>query len=377
MAKIFYSMAGEGRGHAVRVRTLTELLRGEHELHLFAPDDAFEFLSRFYDAAGPSVRLLRIPGLRFHYTSSRLDLTKSIFAGLKYAGYDLHRLVRALARRIELESPDLVITDFEPALPRAARRVGVPVLSLDHQYMLRAFDLSTLPGSLQRYAWAMSFAVWLYYHQQQRTVVSSFYTPPLKPGWEHVTCVGPMIRDDVARQTPVRGDFALSYLRKCTPRHAIEALKAASMPVKVYGLGERPPEANLTFHPISEVTFVEDLAGCRAVISAAGNQLLGESLFLGKPFFAIPEKHHHEQLINAHFLRASGAGDWTTLETFGADDLQRFLSRLEEFELALGNYQGKLIGNQDAVRAVTEALVAFGAIAPPEEPKSAEILHHA
>jgi uncharacterized protein (TIGR00661 family) len=376
MAKIFYSMAGEGRGHAVRVRTLAELLRRDHELHLFAPDDAFEFLSRFYDAAGPSVRLLRIPGLRFHYTSSRLDLTKSIFAGLKYAGYDLHRLVRALARRIELESPDLVITDFEPALPRAARRVGVPVLSLDHQYMLRAYDLSTLPGKLQRYAWAMSFAVWLYYHHQQRTVVSSFYTPPLKAGWENVTCVGPMIRDDVARQTPVRGDFLLSYLRKCTPLAAIEALKAANMPVKVYGLGERPPEANLTFRPISEVTFVEDLAGCRAVISAAGNQLLGESLYLGKPFFAIPEKHHHEQLINAHFLRASGAGDWTTLETFGAEDLRHFLSRLDEFDPALGNYQGKLIGNHDAVRAVTEALAAFGA-APTDEPKSAEIMNHA
>jgi UDP:flavonoid glycosyltransferase YjiC (YdhE family) len=112
------------------------------------------------------------------------------------------------------------------------------------------------------------------------------------------------------------------------------------------------------------------------VISAAGNQLLGESLYLGKPFFAIPEKHHHEQLINAHFLRASGAGDWTTLETFGAEDLRHFLSRLDEFDPALGNYQGKLIGNHDAVRAVTEALAAFGA-APTDEPKSAEIMNHA
>nr|AIA95492.1 CAZy families GT1 protein [uncultured Pirellula sp.] len=68
MAKIFYSMAGEGRGHAVRVRTLTELLRQDHELHLFASDEAFDFLSRFYSAEGPDVRLLRIPGLRFHYS---------------------------------------------------------------------------------------------------------------------------------------------------------------------------------------------------------------------------------------------------------------------------------------------------------------------
>src|SRR5690348_6036303 len=109
MARIFYSMAGEGGGHAARVRTLVEHLRHEHELVLFAPDDAFEFLSRCYssDKATANVRLQRIPGLRFHYTGRKLDLMKSIGRGLTYAGWTLPRLVRVLRRRMRAHRPDL------------------------------------------------------------------------------------------------------------------------------------------------------------------------------------------------------------------------------------------------------------------------------
>lgn len=36
MARVFVSLAGEGRGHATRVRALVEMLRGRHEVVLFA-----------------------------------------------------------------------------------------------------------------------------------------------------------------------------------------------------------------------------------------------------------------------------------------------------------------------------------------------------
>ena len=42
--------------------------------------------------------------------------------------------------------------------------------------------------------------------------------------------------------------------------------------------------------------FVDDLAGSAAMIGAAGNQLIGESLYLGKPLFVMPERRHHIDL---------------------------------------------------------------------------------
>jgi uncharacterized protein (TIGR00661 family) len=364
MARIFYSMAGEGRGHAARVRTLVEHLRHDHELWLFAPDEAYDFLARFYGPGNDSseVKLLRIPGLRFHYTGGRLDLVKSVTAGLSYAWRELPRLVQAFRQRLLAERPDLVISDFEPSLPRAARLERVPLLSLDHQHVLVAYDLSTLPRSLARYAWLMSWVVRWYSAGPTEIVASSFYTPPLKRGWEHVRQVGPMIRPEVAGSMPTTGNYILSYLRANTPDHVLQALSAVGCPVKVYGLGERHSLGPLTFHPIHEQRFVDDLAGCRAVVCAAGNQLLGEALYLGKPVLALPEAQHHEQLINAHYLQAMGVGDWSMLEELSPATLRQFLDRWDEYHLEAAQMCGRLDGTQVALAAIDALLQRTGSV---------------
>lgn len=360
MAKIFYSMAGEGRGHAARVRTLVEHLRDEHELWLFASDDAYEFLSRCYGpaAALPTVRLVRIPGLRFHYTHGRLDLTKSVLNGLGYAFSALPRLVRAFRRRIEAVRPDLIVTDFEPALARAAAAERVPLLSLDHQHVLLTYDLSSLPTGLQWYAWLMGFAVRWHTPRPSQIVASSFYSPPLKRGWSGVRQIGPMIRPEVAAAEPTTGDYLLSYLRSATPSRVLDVLAQAGLPVKVYGLGERPAAGPLTFCPIHEQRFVDDLAGCQAVVCAAGNQLLGESLYFGKPVLALPEQHHHEQLINAYFIAQLGVGMWTALERFGVDDLTSFVSQMDVYRTEAQRLQGRLDGTADALSCIRGLLPA-------------------
>lgn len=362
MARIYYSMAGEGRGHAVRVRTLAEHLKADHELHLFAPDEAFEFLRRFYGPESPDsqVRLTRIPGLRFQYTGGKLNLAASIWRGLKYAARGLPQLVRAFRRRIRAERPDLILSDFEPSLPRAAHREGVPFLSVDHQHVLVACDLSALSMELRWYAWWMGWAIRWHYAGRCRGVMTAFYQPPVKAGFDGLRLVGPIIRPEVAALKPTTGDYLVSYLRRMTPERVVAALALGPRPVKVYGLGERPAWGRATFHPIHEQTFIDDLAGCRGVVCAAGNQLLGEALYLGKPVLAIPEAIHHEQRINAYFLREMGAGDWTTLEDFDSAALARFLERLEEYQSVASRLCGRLDGTNDALNAITAELTRGG-----------------
>ncbi len=358
MARIFLSMAGEGRGHAARVRTLVEHLRHEHELWLFAPDDAYNFLARCYAPAMrvPNVRLHRIPGLRFHYTNGKLDLWKSITSGLAYAFRKLPRLVGAFRRRIDAVGPDLIITDFEPALGWAAWGRRVPHLSLDHQHVLMTYDLSSLPRRLQWHAWSMSWAVRLHTPRPTKRVVSSFYSPPPKAGWESVRQIGPLIRPEVAAAEPTIGDYVLSYLRANTPDRVLDIIATAGVPVKVYGLGERPARGPLTFCPIHEQRFVDDLAGCRAVICAAGNQLLGESLYLGKPVLALPEEIHHEQMINAHFIEQLGVGQWTTLENLTPGMIAEFLECDGMYRQAAQSMQGRLDGTAEALDEIARML---------------------
>jgi len=130
--------------------------------------------------------------------------------------------------------------------------------------------------------------------------------------------------------------------------------------VRVYGLGALPPAGRLRFCEIDEHTFVEDLAGCEAAICAAGNQLLGEAIYLGKPVFALPEPLHHEQLINSHFLRQMEAGDFATIDQVTLDRLRQFLARTAEYRAALERYRGTWNGAPRAVEAIHRRLEELG-----------------
>ncbi len=349
MAKIFMSMSGEGRGHATRIRSVVERIRDRHQITLFAPGDAYQFLAESYGRSD-QVRLVQIPGMKFHYVKKRLHLFKTIFEGLRFRFFVLNGLIDQLEREIREHKPDVILTDFEPGLPRAAKRCGLPFLSLTHQHFLLAYDLSILPRKLQLFAGVMQIAVRLHYTEQEISMISSFFKAELKPEWrERAISLGPMIRPEVRNRETSQGNYLLSYLRRHTPKRVIEELSRSPIPVKVYGLGKRPDHGNLTFHPIDSLRFVDDMANCLGVVSAAGNQLLGECMYLGKPVLAIPETWHHEQLINAHFLREMKCGDFVTLERFSQSDLQNFLDHLQEYRTQI---EKTCLGNEGTEKAI-------------------------
>ena len=140
MARIFYSVSGEGRGHATRVRAVVEGLRRIHEVTILAFGDAVDLLRPLF-ADCENVEVREIPGPRFVYNTRRqLSYWKTAWRGAGYA-LRLPRLVGDIVRLIEEQQPVLAVTDFEPALPRAARKIGLPFLSVDHQHFLTSYDL--------------------------------------------------------------------------------------------------------------------------------------------------------------------------------------------------------------------------------------------
>lgn len=357
MAKLFYSMAGEGRGHATRVRTIVESLRGEHEVSLFASGAAFDLLEAAY--AGSEVRVHSIPGLFFHYSGRQLSPWKTTCGAAAYL-FRMPGLVRSMERLIRAERPDLVITDFEPSLARAARRVGVPFISLDHQHFLVVNDLSSLPWRLRWKSRFMGNVVGMYYSGQVETIVSSFYFPPLRKGYEHVTQIGVLMRPGVleARRRQgadlPHGSHLTVYLRRFAEPNVLEALANCGREVRIYGLGEKPTEGNISYHPVSEEGFLEDLATCDALISNAGNQLVGEALFLHKPVFVMPESGNSEQFVNAHFLKQGGGGDWCRVQDMDTNRLRGFLERLDEFRARIE--PDRLNGNDQALEVIRSHL---------------------
>jgi uncharacterized protein (TIGR00661 family) len=354
MAKIFYSVAGEGRGHATRVRTIVEELRREHEIVLFAPHVAYDFLYDIYqDAVDVDVR--RIPGLEFSYNGRRVSYFRSIRQSLPYLR-NLSTLVSRMERLLHDEQPDLIITDFEPALPRAAKRVGLPFLSFDHQHFLTAFDLSSLPWPLWLKAQSIAMTINLFYTGQKETIISSFFSPPLRPGCRNVSSVGVLLRRELQQARPVDDQHLLVYLRRFAPPRLMQALRRCGRRVLVYGLGEQPRDGNLHYYEVNETGFLDDLISCHALISNAGNQLVGEALSLQKPVLAIPEEGNFEQSVNAHFLDLTGYGIGHDVHTFTDMDLSNFLDRVPDYRMQIE--PEKVIGNRAALQAINRHLPA-------------------
>jgi len=354
-------MSGEGRGHATRARVVVEALRDRHRVALFASDCAYSLLApRYRDS---DVRVFRVPGLQFAYSGpGRVDLFRTVGQAARFrlalGGYVDE--VRPVLDRIK---PDLIVADFEPVVPRAARAAGVPFVSFDHQHYLVVSDLSGLPFALRQRARAAAPFVRALYDWQQAIIVSSFYRMPLRRAFRAATWVGTLIRPEIVGRRPSAGSHVVAYIRRHAPPSTLAALAACGRPVRVYGLGERPPEGALRFLAVDEQRFIDDLAGCAAVVSTAGNQLVGEALHLGKPMLVMPEERNFEQAVNAHFLVDSGAG-WAEHGALTARRLGAFLEAAPSMRARIA--PEAVNGNEVAVAALERHIAGRApALAPP------------
>lgn len=250
MARIFLSLSGEGRGHATRARALVDHLHRKHELKVFAPGLAYDLLNPLQRTRG--IHVEPIAGLLNRYDrDGRLTYLRCAKDWLRYTASSPSYINR-LAQLMRAERPDLVITDFEPLLPRAAERCGIPYMSIDHQHYMVDGDLSKLPTRLRLNALWMSMAGRSFYRRQVSTIISSFFRVPVRSDRENVHQVGVFLRPAVLSARASNAGHLLVYLRRAIPARVLDAFRALRCPVIIYGLGVRPPIGNLCFRASDE-----------------------------------------------------------------------------------------------------------------------------
>ena len=318
--RIAYGVMGYGRGHAMRTMAVLPALMAQHEITLFAGGDAYEVLA-------PRFPTVRIPTIGYEYSragthSPLRTLSRNLapVGDLLFGGKGM----AAMEAEFRRHGIELAISDSEAWTHRTAQRLRLPRLSFDHVGII-AYCKPHFPPDL----WAVGMRdAWGYRRLMgvpERILVSSFY--PAIPAYPQVRIVGPMLRDEVAAARPRSGDYLLAYFNKGEHQylpHIDRALRLLDRKVIVYGTRHRGVDENLEFRAPSPTGFVDDLAGCRAVLSTAGNQLIGEAIHLGKPILAMPEPAF-EQRLNAHMIERMGVGMRGELMRLTPSDIDRFL----------------------------------------------------
>jgi uncharacterized protein (TIGR00661 family) len=356
MARIVYALSGQGRGHTSRVLAISDALRQRgHEVRFCCGGTARAILEQEGEPVIP------VPALRQVMDGNALCLFKTIATNLKHIRAMPHILDR-LAEAFRVFQADLLITDFEMFSSRAARRIGLPVLSFNHQEVVTETEYD-LPRAFRPAAWlAITTIKLIVPRRPHHVLLSSFFFPPLKHP-DRTTLVPPIIRPAVQAVTPRRGTHVLVYYNETHGGdYVLECLRKADAHFIVYNFGQ-PAHAsaypNLTFKEPSLEGFLEDLATSRAVLCTAGFTLISEALYLGKPLLVVPNRGIFEQTLNALFLKREGLGDAVIGRCLTTQDVQHFLSRLDTYEKRLRDRPA--CGNADAVACIEQVLQEIGA----------------
>lgn len=340
--RIAYGVMGYGRGHAMRTMSVLPALMAEHEVTVFAGGDAFDVLAPLY----PTVRIPTI-GYRYndrggHSLLRTLSGNLAPMADLLVGGSGMTAVEEAMRSR----GIDLVISDSEAWTHRAAAHLRIPRISFDHVGII-AWCRPHFPPELWLAGQRDALGYRSLMGEPERVLISSFY--PAEPYREDARIVGPMLREIVKAQTPTSGDYLLVYFNKGAHQyraHVDRTLRLLDMPVKVYGTPWQGVSENLEFCAPSNDGFVRDMAGCRAVLSTAGNQLIGEALHLGKPVLAVPEDAF-EQRLNAHMIERMGVGMRVEAAHLTPSHVDRFLARADGFAARCADYAGD--GRDEAI----------------------------
>ena len=330
MARLVYSLSGEGRGHATRAETVISMLSQKHHLLVYAPPIAHETLRGAF-AHRSNVIVRRLDSLRFRYRGQKLSYVQSVLGAVPFL-CKMEPRIRRISREVREWGGTHVINDFEPLLSRVARRIGLPWIGLDHQHFLTAIDSASLPQMLARKVRFLRPSVWLFCPVEGRQIVSSYFDYPLRQSVkDSVRKTGVLLRESVLQAVPDWGDHLVAYMRRDLPGRVLDAMRAVGRDVHVYGLGERQREGNVYFHPASTHGFLEHLRSCTALVCSSGNQLIGEAMHLGKPTLAIPEHGNFEQQINGHFLPLTGGGNTVSVPDVDRSTIAAFVDEREKY----------------------------------------------
>jgi uncharacterized protein (TIGR00661 family) len=333
--RIAYGVMGYGRGHAMRTMSVLPSLMAQHEVTVFAGGDAFDVLA-------PRFPTVQIPTIGYQYNNGgRHSLRRTLarnFAPMRdlLFGGDGSALIE---REFRERGIQLVISDSEAWTHRVSQKLGIPRISFDHVGII-AYCKPHFPPDL----WALGMRdAWGYRTLMgvpERILISSFY--PAEAAYPQVRIVGPMLRDEVLAARPSSGDYLLAYFNKGEHQylpHVDRALRLLDCKVVVYGTTLRGVDDNLDFRAPRVDGFVRDLAGCRAVLSTAGNQLIGEAIHFGKPVLAMPEDAF-EQRLNAHMIERMGVGMHGDLKQLTPSDIDRFLGSHDWYRSNMGEHAG-------------------------------------
>jgi uncharacterized protein (TIGR00661 family) len=251
--------------------------------------------------------------------------------------------------------PELVISDFESFAFFFAKQHDLPVLSIDNMQVINRcqHDLELTDEEEASFRTARAIVKAKLPHCDHYFITSFFFPPVAKA---RTTLHPPILRDAVLDAPRSLGDHVLVYQTSDTFTELVPTLKRLPGRFLVYGFKRNEDLGSVQLKDFSEDGFVRDLASARAVLAGGGYSLMGEAVYLQKPFLSVPLVGQFEQTLNALYLKKVGYGEYCRELTEGR--IAAFLERAPEYARNLGAHRQDR--NRDLFTALDAKIAEIG-----------------
>ncbi|MBN2427389.1 MAG: hypothetical protein JXK94_03535 [Deltaproteobacteria bacterium] len=330
MANIIYGVSGEGFGHSSRAREmLSHLEKSGHTVKVVSYDKGYRSLKDDFD-------VFETEGLHIASADNKVSMAKTLTDNMKKLP-DGHKKLRALRHEgFEKFKPDCVITDFEPMTAYLANHYHIPLITIDNQHRMRYMDYP-YPPKLKKERLITESVIRGMVPKPDVSLVTSFYFG--EPKNNRTFIFPPILRKEVLSLEPENRGHTLVYLTSGFESF-VDLLKDFTREqFVVYGYNRDEQVGNFTYKAASREGFLADLSTCKAVMATAGFTLLTESLYLRKPYLALPMRGQFEQELNGHLLEKLQYG--ANVRRISPETIGNFLYRLPDFSERLKGYRAE------------------------------------
>ena len=326
--KILYGVVGEGMGHATRSHVILKHLAKSHEIKIVASGKAHEYLKTYH----PDIE--EIGGYGFAFNEKGVDLEASLKKLLNDIPTKAPHNMKRFFKLSQSFKPDVIISDFESFAYLFGKFNKIPIISIDNMQVISRCQLDVVSEKnkedfLMAKGLVMAKLPGCYHY----LITSFFYPDIIKPD---TSLYPPILRENILNASSLRNEHILVYQTSKANPDLLNILANINEKFIVYGFGEGQAPENVLLKGFSEQGFIDDLASAKAVIANAGFSLMGEALYLKKPYLAIPLARQFEQMLNALYLKKLGYGDFT--EKLTTQAINDFLNNLSQFETTLADY---------------------------------------
>jgi len=337
VARILIGIMGDALGHINQALTIA----GEMPEHTFL----FVGGGNVLDLTKRGYRVESVPVPATYYKNNRVDVSATVRNAIRVLSAR-RQIVNRLVQLILAYKPDLILTSYEYFTPLAAKKTGIPCISVDKQHAVTKCDREGIRG--EPYLSRIFFEIPLrfMYSKSDYYLINTFFR--LHPKNPRTTLVFPPLLSPLVRNfVPAAGEHILVYQTSPTFENLLRVLAAHGDKCIIYGTGRTENSGNLIFKEPSREGFLQDLASCRYCITNGGHNVISEALYFGKPVFSFPIRLAYEQYLNAYMLADSGYGAYNTGSRPSLDMFRHFEKHLDRFRQRISG--GNFMGNEKIV----------------------------